>query len=118
MCSSDLKKLCGETEQLYRDGHNHISKDIEFHTHIARCSKNQVVEKIIPVINTGVYTFASLTHRLLKEETLETHRAITEAIIKRDVIGARCAMMMHLSYNRQTIMRIIEERDRTGKDIL
>ncbi len=113
-----LKKLCGETEQLYRDGHNHISKDIEFHTHIARCSKNQVVEKIIPVINTGVYTFASLTHRLLKEETLETHRAITEAIIKRDVIGARCAMMMHLSYNRQTILRIIEERDRTGKDIL
>lgn len=38
-----LKRLCDETEQLYQGGHNHISKDIEFHTCIARCSKNQVV---------------------------------------------------------------------------
>ena len=107
-----LKKLCDETEQLYRGGHNHINKDIEFHTCIAHCSKNQVVETLVPVINTAVYTFANLTHRLLKEETLETHRAITDAILKRDSVGARCAMMMHLTYNRQTIMRLIEERER------
>ena len=61
-----LKRLCDETEQLYQGGHNHISKDIEFHTCIARCSKNQVVETLVPVINTAVYTFANLTHRLLK----------------------------------------------------
>ena len=66
-----LKRLCDETEQLYQGGHNHISKDIEFHTCIARCSKNQVVETLVPVINTAVYTFANLTHRLLKEETLD-----------------------------------------------
>lgn len=109
-----LKKLCDETEQLYRGGHNHISKDIEFHTCIAHCSKNQVVETLVPVINTAVYTFANLTHRLLKEETLETHRAITNAILKRDSVGARCAMMMHLTYNRQTIIRLIEEREHEG----
>lgn len=105
-----LKKLCDETEQLYRDGRNHISKDIEFHTHIARCSKNQVVETLVPVINTAVYTFANLTHRLLKEETLETHRAVTNAILRRDATGARCAMVMHLTYNRQTILKLIDER--------
>ena len=106
-----LKRLCDETEQLYQGGHNHISKDIEFHTCIARCSKNQVVETLVPVINTAVYTFANLTHRLLKEETLQTHRAITEAICKRDSVGAKCDMMMHLTFNRQTIMRLLEERD-------
>ncbi len=106
-----LKRLCDETEELYLGGHNHISKDVEFHTCIAQCSKNQVVETLLPVINTAVYTFANLTHRLLKDETLETHRAITDAILKRDSVGARCAMMMHLTYNRQTIMRILEKRD-------
>ncbi len=106
-----LKRLCDETEQLYRGGRNHISKDIEFHTCIARCSKNQVVEALIPIINTAVYTFANLTNRLLKEETLETHRAVTDAVLKRDSVGARCAMMMHLTYNRQTIMKLLEERD-------
>ena len=73
--------------------------------------QNQVVETLIPVINTAVYTFANLTHRLLKEETLETHRAITSAILKRDSIGARCAMTMHLTYNRQTIIKLMEERE-------
>ena len=106
-----LKCLCDETEQLYRSSRNHVSKDIEFHTCIARCSKNQVVEALIPVINTAVYTFANLTHHLLMEETLETHRAITNAIIKRDSIGARCAMMMHLTYNRQTIMQMVEQQE-------
>lgn len=96
-------------------GSNHINKDIEFHTCIARCSKNQVVETLVPVINTAVFTFANLTHRLLKEETLETHRAITDAILKRDSVGARCAMMMHLTYNRQTILRIMEERSRKSE---
>lgn len=106
-----LKKLCEQTEQLYMSGHNHISKDIEFHTCIAHCSKNQVVEILIPVINTAVSTFANITHRLLMEETLETHRAITRAILQRDQVGAKCAMIMHLTYNRQAIVRIF------GKDI-
>lgn len=103
-----LKKLCDETEQLYLSGHNHISKDIEFHTWIAQCSKNQVVEILIPVINTAIMTFANLTHRTLKDETIETHRAITKAILKRDMIGARCAMNMHLTYNRQKVMNMLE----------
>ncbi len=112
-----LKRLCDETEQLYRGGHNHINKDIEFHTCIAHCSKNQVVETLIPVINTAVYTFANLTHRLLIKETLETHRAITDAILGRDSMGAKCAMMMHLTYNRQTIMKLLEEREKEGEYI-
>ena len=105
-----LKVLCDETEELYLGGHNHIGKDIQFHTCIGRCSRNQVVETLIPVINTAVHTFANVTHRLLINETLETHRAITDAILKRDSVGARCAMMMHLTYNRQAIMKLLEER--------
>ena len=104
-----LKKLCDQTEELYMSGKNHISKDIEFHTCIAQCSKNQVVEILIPIINKAVLTFANITHRLLKDETLETHRAITKAIMRRDSVGARCAMIMHLTYNRQTIMKLIDK---------
>lgn len=100
-----LEKLCDETEQMYVNGKNHIPKDIEFHTCIARCSKNRVVETLIPVINTAVMTFANLTHRTLMKETIETHRAIVHAIMDRDPVGARCAMVMHLTYNRQMLVR-------------
>lgn len=110
-----LEQLCDETEELYKKGFNHIKKDIEFHTQIATCSKNRVVEQLLPIINTSVMTFATITHRMLKEETLETHRAITDAIKKGDAVGAKCAMTMHLTYNRQKIVRIIEERDGKSK---
>lgn len=111
-----LKKLCDETEQMYLGGKNHIPKDIEFHTCIAKCSKNRVVETLIPLINRAVLTFANLTHRTLMQETIETHRAIVEAITDRDPVGARCAMMMHLTYNRQTLIRKNKEHERKSAE--
>lgn len=104
-----LEELCRETETLYLEGRDHIRKDIEFHTCIARCSQNRVVEILVPVINSAVLTFANLTNRLLMQETIDTHQAITDAILKRDAVGAKCAMIMHLTYNRQMIMKRLEE---------
>lgn len=114
---SQLKQLCDETEQTYLEGKNHIPKDIEFHTCIARCSKNRVVETLIPLINTAVMTFANLTHRLLMQETIETHRAIVNSIIDRDPVGAQCAMVMHLTYNRQALVRQMKEQEQEHKTI-
>ncbi|MCB7321131.1 FadR family transcriptional regulator [Lacrimispora sp. 210928-DFI.3.58] len=104
-----LVQLCDETEEMYISGKNHIPKDIEFHTCIAKCSKNRVVETLIPIINTAVMTFADLTHRTLMNETIETHRAVTNAILDRDPVGAKCAMMMHLTYNRQRLLKQMKE---------
>ena len=112
-----LELLCNEVEGLYLAGKNHAKKDVEFHTCIARCSRNRVVEVLIPIINTAVMAFVNLTQRQLMKETLETHRAITNSILKGDSVGAKCAMNMHLTYNRQRIMKIYEEyfEDEKGK---
>lgn len=106
---AEIKALCDEVEELYLSGRNHVRKDIEFHKKIAHCSLNRVVEELVPLIVSSVYTFANATHRLLLHETIETHRAITEAISKHDHTGARCAMDMHLIYNRQMIIKLIEQ---------
>ena len=50
-----------------------------------------------------------MTHRELMEETIETHRAVVDAIERHDQVGARCAMVMHLTYNRQMIVRMLEQ---------
>lgn len=105
-----IKKLCDEVEQLYLNGQNHIRKDIEFHTCIAHCSKNRVIEMLIPIINSAVMTFANLTHRSLMKETIDTHRAITDAILAEDAIGARCAMVTHLTYNRQRLLQMKNQK--------
>lgn len=107
-----LKRLCDEVEQLYSNEKNHLTKDVEFHTHIARCSQNRVVETLVPLINSAVTTFGSLTHRKLKQETIETHRDITESIIRGDSVGAKCAMIMHLTYNRQMLVKMMEDHEK------
>lgn len=112
-----LKNLCDETEKTYLSGKNHIPKDIDFHTCIAMCSKNAVVEILIPIINTAVMTFANLTHRTLMNETIETHRAITEAIIDKDPVGARCAMITHLTYNRQALLKKMRSDKQDSSDV-
>lgn len=90
------------------EGKNHIQKDMEFHEAIAKCSGNKVVETLIPVILTAITTFANLTYRKLQKETIETHREITNAILRGDSMGAKCAVIMHLTYNRQTLIKLSE----------
>lgn len=105
-----IKNLCDEVERLYMEGKNHIKKDMEFHEAIAKCSGNQVVEVLIPVILTAVTTFANLTNRKLQKETIETHREITDAIMRGDSMGAKCAMIMHLTYNRQKLLEMSKNK--------
>ena len=105
-----LEALCDEVERIYRAGGDHIPKDIAFHTCIARCSQNRVMEMLVPIINTAVMTFANLTGHALMEETIYTHRAVTDAILDGDSVGARCAMVMHLTYNRQAILKLWKNR--------
>ena len=106
---AELRRLCNEVEEIYRSGENHVRNDIELHTAIARCSKNRVVEILVPLIDSAVHTFANVTHRELMEETIHTHRAVVDAIERHDQVGARCAMVMHLTYNRQMIVRMLEQ---------
>lgn len=103
--------LCETVERKIRNGETYISDDIKFHCYVAECSGNKVIEQLIPIIDTAVMMFVNVTHKKLTEETIETHRAIADAIADHDPVGARNAMTMHLAYNRNMIKKIIKERE-------
>lgn len=109
-----LRRLCDRVEHKIRSGDRYIEDDVAFHTCIAKCSKNMVVEQLIPIIDTAVMMFVNVTHKKLTEETVLTHRMIYESIAAHDPIGARNAMTMHLAYNRALIKQICDE-DAGGK---
>ena len=107
---SDIKKitkLCDEVEELLKNNEDHIQKDIEFHTAIALSSKNVVVPRLIPVINSSIPLFVEMTQNTLHKETIESHREIAEAIAAHDTLRAQDAMYLHLVYNRKTIQQSI-----------
>ncbi|MDU4890001.1 MAG: FadR/GntR family transcriptional regulator [Clostridium sp.] len=103
-----LQHLCDEVEQLILHKKNHRLKDIEFHTEIARISRNQVVATLIPIIDKSIEIFIELTKSALEQETIETHREIFEAIKNKDPKGAHDAMYLHLVYNRRNLKKADE----------
>lgn len=105
----DIKKitaLCDEVEELLRNHEDHTQKDIEFHTAIALSSKNVVVPRLVPVINSSIPLFVETTGGALPEETIETHREIADAIAAHESLRAQDAMYLHLVYNRKRIQMI------------
>lgn len=109
---NDIKKitvLCNEVENLLENHEDHTQKDIEFHTAIALSSKNVVVPRLIPVINSSIPLFVEITENTLHAETIETHREIAEAIAAHDPLRAQDAMYLHLVYNRKRMYLIKEE---------
>jgi DNA-binding FadR family transcriptional regulator len=95
--------LCDQVEQMILRGENHLQKDVELHTQIARSSRNLVISKLLPIINGSIPLFIGVTGNALKIETIKTHRAVVEAIQKRDQEGAYVAMAEHIDYNRKMI---------------
>lgn len=107
----ELKRLCEIVEEKGLRGENYIADDIAFHCYVAECSRNKVVEQLIPIIDTAVMMFVNVTHKGVMSETIRTHREVVEAIANRDPVGARNSMQMHMTYNRSMILKQIRERN-------
>ena len=61
------------------------------------------------IITSGIPVFVQVTKNALTEQTMYYHKAITDAIYSGDAVGARCAMIGHLSYNRKTLLNEVEK---------
>lgn len=107
---AEMRRLCLEVEELIAAGENHIQPDIAFHTKIAESSHNLVVPNLMPIIQNAISLFVNTTNRQLREETIETHRMILEAIEAKDPLAASDAMYTHILYNRNSIRKLFKQQ--------
>lgn len=104
---SEMFRLCKEIEAIHNSGGDTLHKDIELHSLIAKSGKNRVIEELIPLIASAVYTSMNVTDRKLIEQGIEAHKNIVEAIARHDQTGARCAMIEHFICNRRMILEML-----------
>ncbi len=109
-----LRELCGELTRM-AERHDPGIKEIDylFHTTIAELSGNRMLNNIISSFS--IIPIANF-YGLFKDPKLSAreHIAITDAIEKRDVRGARRAMFMHVDVSRRHLIEYIgsAQRDR------
>ena len=91
-------------KEIHSEGDIYFRLDIQFHSAIAEASRNVAMQQLIPIIIQSIKLYNDFfTSEQSKANTIRAHREIVKAIKKRDAVGARDAMLLHLADNRRTL---------------
>jgi DNA-binding FadR family transcriptional regulator len=102
---SYLEKIAEEIEEtITTTDHEHFELDIEFHSIIAKMSRNIALDHLIPVINQSITLYNSYyTNEQSKAETIPLHREIVQAIRDKNPIQAKYSMQLHIANNQRQL---------------
>ena len=73
------------------------------------------MSNIVPVISSSVSISIQETRDEFRNSTLEEHRRILAAILRRDYTGARFCMAAHLNTSRDHFARRVWEQEKEAK---
>lgn len=96
----EIIELSKKIETAILNDENYSDLDVELHTKIANSSRNLVVENLIPILNTNIRSLIDVTHAVLKEYTILSHKKIANAIKERDEEMAEQLMREHIEINQ------------------
>ena len=105
----ELEEILEEMEAAMKKREDYSELDTKFHTKIAQCTHNIVMENLLPVIGKGVAVFAKEVAQTEYDRTWISHRKIFCYIRDHKPFGAEMEMQYHLLYNTS---RYEEEQSR------
>ena len=105
----ELEEILEEMEAAMKKRADYSELDTKFHTKIAQCTHNIVMENLLPVIGKGVAVFAKEVAQTEYDRTWISHRKIFCYIRDHKPFEAEMEMQYHLLYNTS---RYEEEQSR------
>ena len=105
----ELEEILEEMEAAMIKREDYSELDTKFHTKIAQCTHNIVMENLLPVIGKGVAVFAREVAQTEYDRTWISHRKIFCYIRDHKPFEAEMEMQYHLLYNTS---RYEEEQSR------
>ena len=105
----ELEEILEEMEAAMKKREDYSELDTKFHTKIAQCTHNIVMENLLPVIGKGVAVFAKEVAQTEYDRTWISHRKIFCYIRDHKPFESEMEMQYHLLYNTS---RYEEEQSR------
>ncbi|MFI3208163.1 MAG: FadR/GntR family transcriptional regulator [Eubacteriales bacterium] len=107
-----LIQINASINQKLNNNQSYSKEDEQFHVIISQFSQNLVLPKIIPVVVYSIHqllpiNMSSTYYSKIKQDTMDTHQAIIDAIITHNPDSAEKAMITHLNHN----LRILNEKN-------
>ena len=96
----NIRRKAEIMEQLSREGGDWPGADQEFHFAIIQASHNEYMRRLYPIINGAVDEILQISHNRssMQEIAVSDNRLILEFLLKRDEVGARHAMSIHIKH--------------------
>ena len=95
----ELEEILEEMEAAMKKREDYSELDTKFHTKIAQCTHNIVMENLLPVIGKGVAVFAREVAQTEYDRTWISHRKIFCYVRDHKPFEAEMEMQYHLLYN-------------------
>ena len=100
-----IRKKAERMEEVSRQGGDWPLADQEFHLAIIKASHNEYMRRLYPIINSAVNEIMQISgnRRHMQDVAIEDNRLNLEFLMKRDEVGARHAMSIHMKHLLNTL---------------
>lgn len=101
----NIRRKAERMEELSLSGGDWPGADQEFHYAIIQASHNEYMRRLYPIINSAVNEILQISHnrKYMREIAVADNRLILEFLLKRDEVGARHAMSIHIKHLINTL---------------
>ena len=95
---AEMKALLDKMDNAYLHGEDYTPHDFEFHSVVARCTGNEVLERLLPTIHESIRAGYHHTRRVegSYQRASQCHLEMYRAIMDRDSERARLAAQRHM----------------------
>ena len=95
---AEMKALLDKMDNAYLHGEDYTPHDFEFHSVVARCTGNEVLERLLPTIHESIRAGYHHTRRVegSYQRASQCHQEMYRAIMDRDSERARLAAQRHM----------------------
>lgn len=105
-----MAAICEEIKALAESGASYIEKDLELHQYIADCCGNSILRNLGHILTGASSISIRITKDRHRDAAFSEHDLIVRAIKRHDPIGARYAMVRHLTTGREDIAEQTSDR--------
>jgi DNA-binding FadR family transcriptional regulator len=100
-----IQKKAEQMERIAAEGGDWPLADQEFHWAIIKASHNEYMRRLYPIINSAVNEILQISQNRvhMQEIAVADNRLILDFLMKRDEVGARHAMSIHMKHLINTL---------------
>lgn len=100
-----IQRKAEKMERIADEGGDWPGADQEFHWAIIKAAHNEYMRKLYPIINSAVNEIMQITRsrQQMRDIALQDNQLILEFLLKRDEVGAKHAMSIHIKHLMNTL---------------